>query len=78
VVGIAVDGPTPVREFLQRSPVSFAIGLAGFEGTELARSLGNTANALPFSVVVDRAGRIRHRKLGQTSPEELERWAKTV
>ena len=40
VVGLAIDGPTPVREFLVRVPVGFAIGLAGFEGTDLGRQLG--------------------------------------
>ena len=48
VVGLAVDGPTPVREFLDKVPVSFPIGLAGFEGTELSKSLGNLAGGLPF------------------------------
>ena len=30
VVGLAVDSPTPVREFLAKQPMDFAIGLAGF------------------------------------------------
>jgi thiol-disulfide isomerase/thioredoxin len=75
VVGLAVDGPTPVREFLGRVPIGFAIGLAGFEGTELSRRLGNSAGALPFTVVFGPDGRIRHRKAGETSFEELSRWA---
>ncbi|MBC7717365.1 MAG: TlpA family protein disulfide reductase, partial [Pseudorhodobacter sp.] len=40
VVGLAVDSPTPVRAFLERVPVSFPIGLAGMEGSELSRALG--------------------------------------
>ena len=42
VVGLAIDQPSSVRKFLQRTPVSFPIGLAGLEGTELTRALGNT------------------------------------
>jgi thiol-disulfide isomerase/thioredoxin len=75
VVGLAVDGPTPVREFLQRTPVTFAIGLAGFEGTDLSRALGNAQGALPFTAVFDARGRIVQRKLGQTDYPELVRWA---
>ena len=78
VVGLAVDGPTPVREFLQRRPVGFAIGLAGFEGTDLARTLGNEAGSLPFSVLFDAAGRPFQRKLGQTHFEELADWARSA
>lgn len=74
VVGLAVDGPTPVRQFLQKLPVGFDIGLAGFEGTELARQLGNTGGGLPFTVLFDRSGQVRQRKLGQTDFAELSRW----
>lgn len=75
VVGLAVDGLAPVREFLARQPVGFAVGLAGFEGTELSRALGNNRGALPFTAVFDRNGRIVQRKLGETSFDELSRWA---
>ncbi len=75
VVGLAIDGPTPVREFLGRTPVRFPIGLAGMDGTDLAASLGNTAGGLPFTVLVDAQGRIRQRKMGATHYEELAAWA---
>jgi thiol-disulfide isomerase/thioredoxin len=78
VVGLAVDGPTPVRQFLARQPVSFPIGLAGFEGTDLSRKLGNTSGALPFTVIIDRVGKIRHRKLGQTEFDELTGWVRQL
>jgi peroxiredoxin len=74
VVGLAVDGPTPVRQFLARQPVAFPIGLAGFDGTELSRRLGNSDGALPFTVVLDRQGVVRHRKRGQTEFAELAGW----
>ncbi len=76
VVGLAIDGPTPVRQFLAKLPVSYAIGLAGLNGTELGRSLGNARGGLPFTVVFDAQGRIRHRKLGETDYEELAGWAR--
>ncbi|AWI54561.1 redoxin [Aquabacterium olei] len=78
VVGLAVDGPTPVREFLARTPVGFPIGLAGLDGTELATALGNTAGGLPFSVLIDAQGRIRQRKMGATHFDELAAWATQI
>ena len=75
VVGLAIDQPAAVLRFLARTPVSYPIGLAGFEGTQLTRDLGNAAGGLPFTVLLDSAGRIRERKLGQLQPEDLERWA---
>ena len=78
VVGLAVDGPTPVREFLGKVRVGFATGLAGFGGTELAKALGNTAGGLPFTVLVDAQGRIRQRKMGETHHDELMAWVDGV
>jgi thiol-disulfide isomerase/thioredoxin len=75
VVGLAIDQPSAVRNFLQRVPLSFPVGLAGLEGTELGRSLGNLAGGLPFTVVFGSQGRIVHRKMGKVSPEDLMAWA---
>lgn len=78
VVGLAVDDREPVREFLAKWPVSFAIGLAGFEGVGLSRAMGNSGGALPFSVVFDRTGKAVERTLGVIQPEDLARWARGV
>ena len=78
VVGLAVDGPTPVREFLLKLPVGFPIGLAGLNGVDLARSLGNESGGLPFSVVFDKRGSAVFRKLGTITPEDLGAWVKKL
>lgn len=78
VLGLAIDGPNQVREFLKRVPVGFAIGLAGAQGTDLMRALGNSQGALPFTVVLDRAGRPVHRRLGETRYSDLVTWAAGV
>lgn len=74
VVGLAVDGPTPVREFLARRPMGFPIGLAGLDGVELSRALGNANGALPFTVVFAPGGRPLDRKLGALTEADLARW----
>ncbi len=71
VLGLAVDRVQAVRDHLQRSPVSYPIAMAGFEGTELARALGNTQGGLPFTVLVDKTGAITWRKMGATTLAEL-------
>ena len=75
VLGLAVDGPTPVREFLAKRPLAFPVGMAGLDGTELARALGNLAGGLPFSVFVGPDGQVRERKLGALVEADLARWA---
>ena len=75
VVGLAIDQPSSVRKFLQRTPVRFPIGLAGLDGTQLTRDLGNLAGGLPFSVVVDSEGKLRQRRLGRVSEADLKAWS---
>ncbi len=78
VLGLAVDNPRAVREFLRRTPVSYAIAMAGFEGSELARRLGNTQSGLPFTVAFGRQGRIARVKAGETTAAELAGWAREI
>jgi thiol-disulfide isomerase/thioredoxin len=78
VLGVAIDGVAPVRDFLQRHPVSYDVVLAGLAGSELMRQLGNQAGVLPFTALIDAQGFIRHRKPGETTQEELSRWLRTL
>ena len=75
VVGLAVDNAKAVRDFLARSPVSYTIGLAGFEGSDLARRLGNEQSGLPYTVAFAANGTVLQRKAGATTLDELTRWA---
>ena len=76
MVGLAVDQLAPVQRFLQHTPLSFPVALAGFAGIQMSRQLGNEAGGLPFSVLFDRSGEIRQRKLGQLSRADLDEWAR--
>lgn len=75
VVGLAIDQPSQVKRFLSQRPVSYPIVLAGLEGPELARMLGNESGALPFTLVLMPDGRVLQSKLGQLSEADLAAWA---
>lgn len=64
-LGIAIDSAAKVAEFAAKRPVSYPLAVAGMGGTELVRQFGNPTGALPFTVIVDRRGRIVHRILGR-------------
>lgn len=76
VIGLAIDQPSAVRAFLGRRPVSFPVGLAGLDGTELGKSLGNASGGLPFSVVVSAKGDVLHRRMGRLLESDLAGWAR--
>ena len=74
VLALAIDQPSSVRRFLDRQPLSFPVGLAGLEGTALAKSLGNINGGLPFSVFFKANGSIYSQKLGQLAKMDLDAW----
>lgn len=75
VLGLAVDKTAPVQSFLQKMPLDFPVVMAGLSGADLARSLGNLAGGLPFSVVLGSEGGVLHRKLGRLTASELAEWS---
>jgi thiol-disulfide isomerase/thioredoxin len=75
VIGLAIDQPSAVRTFLQRTPVGYPVGLAGLGGTELSKILGNESGGLPFTVVVGKDGSVVQRRMGRVSPADLGQWA---
>lgn len=75
VVGLAIDQPSAVRAFLQRTPVSYPIGLAGLGGTELTKTLGNESGGLPFTIVIGAGGEVVQRRIGRVAQADLGRWA---
>lgn len=78
VLALAVDQPSAVRKFLERQPLGFSIGLAGYGGTELSKSLGNGSGALPFSVFLKADGSIYRQKLGQLTQDDLRDWSRSA
>lgn len=75
VIGLAIDQPSRVRQFLAQFPVSYSIGLAGLQGTELSKQMGNSVGGLPFTVVLDAQGNLIQRKLGKLTADEIKNWA---
>jgi thiol-disulfide isomerase/thioredoxin len=78
VVGLAIDGASQVQAFLKRTPVSFPIALAGIDGTDLMRRLGNVQGVLPFTVILDGLGAVARVKVGETTFDELLMWAEQI
>ena len=56
LIGIAIDSPANVQQFLLKTRVNYPIVLAGMTGTELGKVLGNQQGGLPFTVILDENG----------------------
>jgi hypothetical protein len=74
VLGLAIDQPSLVKKFIAQRPVSYPVFLAGLEGTELSRLLGDVEGGLPFTLVLDASGQVAFRKMGKLYPQDLRSW----
>lgn len=76
ILGLAVEESqyhTAVRDFAAKYAVTYPVLLTGTsKGIDLMNALGNDKGALPFTVVIDRAGKPVARKLGAMSKAEME------
>lgn len=71
-VGIGIDSPSAIKEYVYRRPVSYPILVGGTEGLEVARALGNVSGALPFTVIIDASGRPVFARLGEVDARQLD------
>jgi thiol-disulfide isomerase/thioredoxin len=70
-IGIAIDDQDSVREYLVSTKINYPILIAGVTGIALAQHLGNTIDAVPFTIVVNKQGQIIHRHPGEFSSEQI-------
>ncbi len=71
-VGIAADEGDKVRQFADEIGLNYPALLGGYGAIELSRTLGNRVGALPFTVIVDRAGRIVYTQLGPMKKAQMD------
>ena len=70
-VGIAVDQPDKVAQFVAELALNYPALIGGYGAMELSKSLGNRLMALPFTLVVDRSGKVANVRLGPFKEAEL-------
>lgn len=71
-IGIALQKPEEVREFVAEHEVNYPILAGELEVIKLAEAYGNNIGALPYTVIIDRNGHISHVKPGILPTEEAE------
>lgn len=77
-VGIGIDSPSNIRQFLEMTPVSYPIVIGGLEGSALSKQMGNSQGALPYTIIIDAKGKATSSKLGKISEEELRKAIKSA
>ncbi|HZI83824.1 MAG TPA: TlpA disulfide reductase family protein [Casimicrobiaceae bacterium] len=71
VVGIAIDQPDKVTSFAKELELNYPALIATYETMDLTKPLGDRLLGLPFTVILDRKGRVVHTQLGPMKPAQL-------
>jgi thiol-disulfide isomerase/thioredoxin len=77
-VGIAIDQKSKVQAFAEEKGMNYPVLLGDLAGIDLARRIGNKEGGLPYTVIVDRSGKIVTTQLGTLSREKLEEIVKPL
>lgn len=72
LVGIAVEEADKLADFVKEQGIGYPIAVGREKGIWLLQTLGNKAAVLPYTVVIDRDGKIVFSKRGAVSRERLE------
>lgn len=72
-VGISIDTADKIIEFQKTTPVGYPLLIGDITVMESSAKLGNVRQALPFTAVFDRQGRLVSTKLGRLAEADLDR-----
>jgi thiol-disulfide isomerase/thioredoxin len=70
-VGIAIDDRIKAREFALKYHMNYPVLIGEIGAIELVRIAGNAHGGLPFTVIVDRRGRLIGTELGGLNEQKL-------
>jgi peroxiredoxin len=73
ILGIGVDTPSNIAAFAGKYHIAYPVYVAGMEGSELSRRMGNKAGGLPFTVLIGADGAVKRTWLGRLKMDELRR-----
>jgi thiol-disulfide isomerase/thioredoxin len=71
-IGILVDDELDIaQEFLKTMPVNYPMLNGNIGGRQWAAKLGNHAEVLPYSLVIDANGKLVHTEIGKFTRDEV-------
>jgi thiol-disulfide isomerase/thioredoxin len=72
IIGVAIDKLEDVKNFQGFDAINYPVLVGQEEVMALMQRYGNRIGSLPYSVVIDRQGRVLSRRIGAYQPAEIE------
>ncbi len=77
-LGLAMDDKTPVEKYAKELGINYPVLLDDLASSDFARRLGNKNGLLPYTVIIDRSGKIITTRLGGVDETFLEQALKPM
>ncbi|MDT8404705.1 TlpA disulfide reductase family protein [Sulfuriflexus sp.] len=71
-IGVAIDDADKVKDFMDTYGVNYPMLLGDLAAIEVGKQYGNRFGALPYTVIVDREGKIAFTRRGELEKHEAE------
>lgn len=78
ILGIAADDPDKVRPYAAQMKINYPVLVGEIEAMDIARQAGNVMGGLPFTVILDRKGRVVKSHVGRLTRGKLEALVKPL
>ena len=72
LVGIGIDNIAKIRDYATEMNIDYVLLVGGMETLAVSKNLGNRAEVLPFTVVVDRTGTVAYAHAGALTEAALD------
>ncbi|KAB2922400.1 MAG: TlpA family protein disulfide reductase [Dechloromonas sp.] len=73
VLGIGIeDRAEPVKDFAKAYEMDYPVFVAKEQGIPLMKALGNSKGGLPYTLFIDRNGKVIHKKMGLLKGADLD------
>lgn len=70
-IGVAIEEKDPVQEYVDSVNINYPVLIGEEAGIALSHKLGNKVNAVPYSIIVNQAGKIIHQHPGEFTKKEI-------
>ncbi len=77
-LGLAVDTPEEVKSFMETLPLNYPTLVGEDDAMDIARIYGNNIGALPYTVIINRSGKIVFTRKGDMKKSEAEKMFSSI
>jgi peroxiredoxin len=72
LIGVAIDSPDKVHDFMDTYGINYPMLIGDDDAIQTAKAYGNRYGALPYTVVIDRHGKIQSVQRGEMTRKMVE------